>query len=153
MPGLEPFPGAEFFRNGQRSPIANAMGRRLVEEGCGAVPGRGVTTAYHKKGHRWRLGYHTGADYAAERGTSCVAVTSGSVRSGEDGGFGRYFVLTSGGSDCYCHLSERLVTSGSVRAGQKIGKVGDSGNATGPHLHFEKRPAGKGFGSDMTPKW
>ena len=225
MPALEPFPGAAFFHNGQRSPIVNAMGRRLVEEGCGRyhsgpgpewtdvdrqsfaawqhklsfsgsdadgipgkaswdrlhvpktgghgqdhgqdhgqghgpghvsspVPGHGVTTAYHKKGPHWSLGYHTGADYAAARGTTCVAVASGSVRSGEDRSFGHYLVLTSGGSDYYyCHLSKRLVTGGSVRAGQKIAEVGDSGNATGPHLHFEKRPAGKGFGSDMTPKW
>jgi murein DD-endopeptidase MepM/ murein hydrolase activator NlpD len=120
------------------------------------VPGHGVTTAYHLEGprSRWSLGYHTGADYAAPKGASCVAVRSGSVRAGEDPSFGHYLVLTSGGFDYwYCHLSERLVTHGSVQAGRKIAHVGASGNATGPHLHFEKRPAGKGFGSDVRPGW
>ncbi|QYX82672.1 M23 family metallopeptidase [Streptomyces akebiae] len=51
----------------------------------------------------------------------------------------------------YCHLSERTVNGGSVEAGQKIGEVGSTGNAIGPHLHLEKRPAGGGFGSDVPP--
>lgn len=118
------------------------------------VPGHGVTTAYRKKGPHWSLGYHTGADYAAPKGTPCVAVRAGSVRAGVDRSFGTYLVLTSGGFDYwYCHLSARLVTHGSVSAGQTIGKVGDTGNATGPHLHFEKRPAGKGFRFDVIPDW
>lgn len=35
MPALAPFPGAAFFHKGQRSPVINAMGKRLVAEGCG----------------------------------------------------------------------------------------------------------------------
>ncbi|WP_234441200.1 M23 family metallopeptidase [Streptomyces scabiei] len=76
------------------------------------------------------------------------------VRSGSDASFGRFLVLRAGGFDFwYCHLSERTVNGGSVRAGQKIGEVGSTGNATGPHLHFEKRPAGGRFGSDVPPTW
>lgn len=214
MPAYEPFPGVAFFREGRRSPIITAMGKRLVEEGCGKyqtgpgpgwtdadrqsyaawqhklglsasdadgipgrqswdrlrvpatsgdkagrvvsspVPGHAVTTAYHKRGPHWSLGYHTGADYAASTGTPCVAVLSGSVRAGQDVSFGNYLVLRSGGFDYwYCHLSHRNVTSGSVRAGQQVAKVGSTGNATGPHLHFEKRPAGGRFGSDVSPHW
>lgn len=212
MPAQEPFPGAAFFHKGQHSPVITAMGKRLVEEGCGKyqtgpgsewtdadrqsyaawqrklgfsagdadgtpgqqswdrlrvpatsggdhhvpapVPGHAVTTSYHKKGPHWSLGYHTGADYAAPKGTPCVAVLNGTVRTGQDGSFGNYLVLRSGGFDYwYCHLSERDVSSGSVRAGQQIAKVGSTGNATGPHLHFEKRPAGGRFGSDMPPNW
>ncbi|WP_409000473.1 peptidoglycan-binding protein [Streptomyces europaeiscabiei] len=215
MPALAPFPGAAFFHKGQRSPVINAMGKRLVAEGCGKyrtgpgpewtevdqqsyaawqrklrfegadangipgktswdrlrvptatptppgervaspVPGHGVTTPHRKKGPHWSLGYHTGADYAAPEGKPCVAVRSGSiVRSGHDGSFGRFLVLRTGGFDFwYCHLSEQTVNGGSVRAGQKIGEVGSTGNATGPHLHFEKRPAGGGFGSDVPPTW
>ncbi|MFF3730249.1 M23 family metallopeptidase [Streptomyces sp. NPDC002476] len=118
------------------------------------MPGHTVTTAYHKRGPHWSLGYHTGADYAAPEGTSCVAVLGGSVRVGQDGSFGNYLVLRSGGFDYwYCHLSHRDVTRGSVRAGQRVAEVGSTGNATGPHLHFEKRPAGGRFGSDVTPRW
>ncbi|WP_234426258.1 M23 family metallopeptidase [Streptomyces kebangsaanensis] len=118
------------------------------------VPGHAVTTPYHKRGPHWSLGYHTGADYAAPKGTPCVAVLSGSVRAGHDGSFGDYLVLRSGGFDYwYCHLSHRDVTSGSVRAGQQVAEVGSTGNATGPHLHFEKRPAGGRFGSDVAPSW
>ncbi|MEU7469555.1 M23 family metallopeptidase [Streptomyces sp. NPDC044984] len=102
------------------------------------------------------LGRHTGADYAAPEGKPCVAVRNGSiVRSGhEDRGFGDFLVLRVGAFDFfYCHLSEKTVTGGPVKAGQKIGEVGSTGNATGPHLHFEKRPARGGFGSDVPPVW
>jgi murein DD-endopeptidase MepM/ murein hydrolase activator NlpD len=132
---------------------ATAPGTRVASP----VPGHGVTTPYNMKGprSRWSLGRHTGADYAAPRGTPCVAVLNGSVaRSGKDPSFGNFLVLRTGGFDFfYCHLSAKTVESGSVRAGQKMGEVGSSGNANGPHLHLEKRPARGGFGSDVPPTW
>nr|WP_267883276.1 M23 family metallopeptidase [Streptomyces sp. NRRL S-37] len=101
------------------------------------------------------MGRHTGADYAAPQGKPCVAVRDGSVvRSGHDRSFGDFLVLRVGGFDFYyCHLSEKTVEGGPVKAGQKVGEVGSTGNATGPHLHFEKRPAGRRFGSDVPPDW
>lgn len=131
------------------SPAPSASGGRVASP----VPGHPVSTRYRVKGRHWSLGYHTGADYAAPKGTPCVAVRSGSmVRSGKDGSFGNFLVLRAGGFDYwYCHLSEQTVKRGSVKAGQKIGEVGSTGNSTGPHLHFEKRPAGGGFGSDLAP--
>lgn len=47
------------------------------------------------------------------------------VRSGHDRGFGDFLVLCAGGFDfCYCHLSERTVKGGSVKAGREVGEVG-----------------------------
>ncbi|MGC3000467.1 peptidoglycan-binding protein [Streptomyces sp. G35A] len=138
-------------RLGVPKPAAAAPGARVTSP----VPGHGVTTPYRKTGPHWSLGYHTGADYAAPQGRPCVAVRGGSlVRHGFDTSFGNYLVLRAGGFDYwYCHLSEQTVRTGTVRAGQKIGEVGSTGNATGPHLHFEKRRAGGGFGSDVPPDW
>ncbi|MFF7534694.1 peptidoglycan-binding protein [Streptomyces bobili] len=130
---------------------SDASGGRVASP----VPKHRVTTAYRIKGPRWSLGYHTGADYAAPDGTPCVAVLGGSmVRNGHDLSFGNFLVLRAGGFDYwYCHLSEQTVKKGPVKAGQKIGEVGSTGKSTGPHLHFEKRPAGGGFGSDVKPIW
>ncbi|GAA3502804.1 hypothetical protein GCM10019016_099130 [Streptomyces prasinosporus] len=130
---------------------APAPGARVASP----VPGHRVTTPYRKKGSHWVLGYHTGADYAARHGTPCVAVRDGSVvRSGHDTSFGDFLVLRVGGFDFwYCHLSEQTVKGGPVKAGRKIGEVGSSGKATGPHLHFEKRPAGGGLRSNVAPDW
>ncbi|MGW7645229.1 peptidoglycan-binding protein [Streptomyces bobili] len=130
---------------------SDASGGRVASP----VPKHRVTTAYRMKGPRWSLGYHTGADYAARDGTPCVAVLGGSmVRNGHDLSFGNFLVLRAGGFDYwYCHLSEQTVKKGPVKAGQKIGEVGSTGKSTGPHLHFEKRPAGGGFGSDVKPIW
>ncbi|KQV11983.1 peptidoglycan-binding protein [Kitasatospora sp. Root107] len=133
-------------------PSPNGGGNRVSSP----APGHGVTTAYHIPGS-WSLGYHTGADYAAAEGTPCVAVLDGSIsETGEDpNAYGNYLVLRSNGFDYwYCHLSQRTVGRGaSVGAGQQIALVGHTGNATGPHLHFEKRPAGAGFGQDVNPNW
>ncbi|MFE2581809.1 peptidoglycan-binding protein [Streptomyces sp. NPDC059378] len=143
IPGLQSW-------NRLKVPATRGAGSRVFSP----VPGHNVTTAYHKEGRHWSLGYHTGADYAAPQGTPCVAVLSGTVRAGKDKSFGDYLVLSSGGFDYwYCHLSHWDITSGPVRAGQQLAEVGTTGNSTGPHLHFEKRPAHGRFGSDLAPLW
>jgi murein DD-endopeptidase MepM/ murein hydrolase activator NlpD len=60
-------------------------------------------------------------------------------------GYGLHVVIDHGGglSSLYGHLDTALVMTGDfVTAGQVIGTVGSSGNATGPHLHFEIRRDG-----------
>ncbi len=84
---------------------------------------------------------HDGQDLLASCGTPLRAATTATARLvDEDGGAGRYLVLrTAGGRDLvYMHLSDVDVTAGEhVRAGERLGAVGQTGNATTCHLHFE----------------
>jgi murein DD-endopeptidase MepM/ murein hydrolase activator NlpD len=93
-------------------------------------------------GTRWgRL--HAGIDIAAPTGTPIRAADSGTVRlAGSVGGYGNYTCIQHTGSlsTCYGHQSSIGVSVGQgVRQGQTIGAVGNTGNSTGPHLHFETR--------------
>lgn len=101
-------------------------------------------TAYAAYG----LPYHNGVDFAVITGTPVVAAAPGTVAKFKHdvGGYGLHVVL-----DCekqgekfrviYAHLSETAVHVGEqVAEGQIIGKSGNTGNSTGPHLHFEVRP-------------
>lgn len=84
--------------------------------------------------------FHYGIDLAAAEGTEIVAFADGEVfASGESSTLGKYIILhhSGGYSTLYAHCSEILVTGGSVAMGQVIALVGDTGSATGAHLHFE----------------
>jgi murein DD-endopeptidase MepM/ murein hydrolase activator NlpD len=85
--------------------------------------------------------FHAGVDLLAANATPVAAAAAGEVAfSGWAPGFGRLVVVdhTDGVSTYYAHLSKLLVAPGAtVQAGEVIGRVGMSGNADGPHLHFE----------------
>jgi murein DD-endopeptidase MepM/ murein hydrolase activator NlpD len=90
------------------------------------------------------LGYmraHKGTDYAAAEGTDVHVIGDGVVlRSEMTSGYGNLIEVrhTNGYITRYGHLSKRLVQAGQrVKIDQKIGEVGHTGLATGPHLHFE----------------
>ncbi|WP_231598314.1 M23 family metallopeptidase [Synechococcus sp. CBW1107] len=89
---------------------------------------------------------HTGLDLAAPAGTGVRASLAGTVVLVESvGGYGLTVVLahTSQLETLYAHLeSTDLQPGDAVQAGQPIGRVGMSGQATGPHLHFELRRRG-----------
>ena len=83
---------------------------------------------------------HSGVDLAADYGTNVLAVADGTVLDcSYDAAYGSILTLEheNGVQTQYAHLSEFLVNAGAeVRQGQIIAKTGDSGWATGPHLHL-----------------
>jgi murein DD-endopeptidase MepM/ murein hydrolase activator NlpD len=89
---------------------------------------------------------HDGIDLAAPEGTPVLAAAGGTVLfAGEQRGYGRIVLLGHEGPlrelvTVYAHNEANLVATGDrVERGQAIARVGHSGNATGPHLHFEVR--------------
>lgn len=101
-----------------------------------------VTTPYGKKGPRWSKGYHTGVDFAVPTGTNVHAMVDGTVVNANWGkSYGTQAVVqVQGGFVIYAHLSALLVKPGDkVVKGQLIGKSGNTGNSSGPHLHVEYR--------------
>lgn len=93
-------------------------------------------------GHRENVEpkYHTGIDIAEDSGFDIVAAMEGTVElvSGQ-GNYGNHLKITNGEiSTLYAHCKTICVKQGEyIAQGQKIAEVGETGNATGPHLHFE----------------
>jgi murein DD-endopeptidase MepM/ murein hydrolase activator NlpD len=114
------------------------------------VPGYRITTPFGKPGS-WAAGKHTGVDYGAPAGTPVVAARPGRVIHTGWGGYGQAYglhvIVEAGGqTDLYAHLSATAVKVGQrIKVGERIGKVGTTGNSTGPHLHFEVRDAPHGY--------
>lgn len=118
------------------------------------VAGSYVSTGYKSSGSLWSSGSHSGIDFHAASGSPVVAVGAGTVvEAGWGGAYGNNIVLrmTDGTYTQYGHLSSIDVSVGqSVGRGHRIGLSGATGNATGPHLHFEARTT-PSYGSDMDP--
>lgn len=107
------------------------------------VPGIGLSQFFGARPtvyKRFGLAGHEGVDYACPRGTPVMAAASGEVwRAGDSRGpWGVRIILKHHfGYTVYSHLQSVMVTAGmAVDAGQIIGHSGETGNATGPHLHF-----------------
>jgi peptidoglycan hydrolase-like protein with peptidoglycan-binding domain len=91
--------------------------------------------------------FHTGVDYAAPRGTPVAAAAAGIVTYAAPlpGGWGKVVTVAHGADvrTMYAHLfAVRVEVGDRVEAGETVGLVGATGNATGPHLHFEVRIRG-----------
>ncbi|HHV95288.1 MAG TPA: peptidoglycan DD-metalloendopeptidase family protein [Clostridiaceae bacterium] len=116
---------------------------RTLAYGEFIVPSRGTISS--RFGQRWSS-THTGIDIAASKGTPIKAADSGLVTfAGWKGSYGNLIIIDheNGYVTYYTHCNTINVKKGQrVARGDTIGTVGSTGNATGPHLHFEVRKNG-----------
>ncbi|WP_406113952.1 peptidoglycan DD-metalloendopeptidase family protein [Streptomyces sp. NBC_01014] len=107
------------------------------------VTQKGLSAYFGQAGVNW-MSVHTGIDFPVSYGTPVMAATDGTVRTQWNSAYGNMAMVTApdGTETWYCHLSSTKIRSGSVKAGEVIAYSGNSGNSTGPHMHFEVRPHG-----------
>lgn len=109
-----------------------------------------VVTGYHSSNFGYRIdpfnghqAFHTGVDFIAAPGSEILAAAGGVVSAAEvHSEYGRMIDVDhdNGLTTRYAHLSKMSVKIGDiVLKGQRIGELGQTGRATGPHLHFEVR--------------
>jgi murein DD-endopeptidase MepM/ murein hydrolase activator NlpD len=137
--------------DGVAGPATQALLRRAPVR---APPLRRPIAAAQGDGYGPRgAGWHPGIDFPARTGTRVVAAAAGRVAfAGYDDGYGLLVVLDHGRGvqTLYAHLSVAAVAPGAtVAAGALVGRVGATGFATGPHLHFEVRV--RGAAADPAP--
>ena len=91
--------------------------------------------------------FHSGMDFSANIGTPVYATGDGVVKkAGWESGYGKIIIVNHGfGYETwYAHLNDYSVRVGQkVKRGEVIGKLGNTGKSTGPHLHYEVRLKGK----------
>jgi murein DD-endopeptidase MepM/ murein hydrolase activator NlpD len=104
----------------------------------------GFSMRFHPIHHTWRA--HTGVDYGAPSGAPVRTIGDGQVQfTGVQNGYGNVIEIDhgKGNTTLYAHLSRIDVHRGEmVQRGERIGAVGATGWATGPHLHFEFKEQG-----------
>ncbi|HWI82384.1 M23 family metallopeptidase [Ramlibacter sp.] len=104
----------------------------------------GFAMRFHPILHQWKA--HLGVDYGGAIGTPVRTVGEGLVAfAGVQNGFGNVVIVKHNATDetVYAHLSRIDVRPGqNVAQGQRVGAIGQTGWATGPHLHFEFRVNG-----------
>jgi murein DD-endopeptidase MepM/ murein hydrolase activator NlpD len=137
---------AQIGKNAADQTVA-ALNAAQFMPGLGAALGPG---GFPLPRGRYRVGRGSAAhgypavDFPAVTGTPVYAVRSGVVsralRMATSYGIHAILAHAGGWGSLYAHMSQMFVRAGqSVRAGQQIGRVGSTGNSTGPHLHFEAR--------------
>ncbi|MGW6728756.1 peptidoglycan DD-metalloendopeptidase family protein [Nocardia sp. NPDC055029] len=143
------------------APTGGSPGGSIQASNGKAMPmAEGTYTPTSGFGPRWGT-QHRGQDFGADEGTSIYAAADGVVvEAGPAGGFGQWIIVDhningESVSTVYGHMWEKgvLVRSGdTVKAGQKIAEVGNNGESTGAHLHFEVWPGTRlGGGTAIDP--
>ncbi|MEY9487138.1 murein DD-endopeptidase MepM/ murein hydrolase activator NlpD [Streptomyces calvus] len=117
-----------------------------------------LSASFAQNGGMW-ASKHSGQDYAVPTGTPVVATHGGTVvkaggnGAGDGPAYGNAVVIKHGNKTYsqYAHLSSVNVKAGQVvKTGQKIALSGNTGNSSGPHLHFEIRTT-PNYGSAVDP--
>ncbi|MFI1376814.1 M23 family metallopeptidase [Streptomyces longwoodensis] len=117
-----------------------------------------LSAGFAQSGSHW-VAKHSGQDFAVPIGTNVVATHGGTVvkaggnGAGDGPAYGNAIVIkhANGVYSQYAHLSRIDVKIGQVvKTGQHIAKSGNTGNSTGPHLHFEIRTT-PNYGSAVNP--
>jgi len=144
------YPGEEFFIPGANSsPKFNAIHLSKGKKAEFIWPLLGeITSGFGLRRHplTHELHFHEGIDIEVDEGTAVYAARSGKVfLVGQNGSYGKMIILNHGAYETYyAHLSSVEVYRGQfVEAGQIIGRSGNTGLSTGPHLHFEIRVNGE----------
>lgn len=115
-------------------------------------PARGALTS----GYGWRWGrMHRGIDIASAVGTTVMASAPGVIVTAgwNSGGYGNLVEVRhpDGSLTVYAHNNKIVARTGQqVQQGQKISEMGSTGRSTGPHVHFEIHPQGKGAVNPMS---
>jgi murein DD-endopeptidase MepM/ murein hydrolase activator NlpD len=140
---LPPLPGADRLLPGDSATPALTQGFTW--------PAQGVFTSGY--GYRWGR-MHRGIDIAGPVGTPIVAAAEGVVVTAgwNSGGFGNLVEVrhADGSKTLYAHNNRILVRVGQqVAQGEQIAEMGSTGRSTGPHLHFEIHPMGRGATNPM----
>lgn len=126
----EPVTQVEAYGLAQVPSVGTGQFAWPVEGDYGVTPGRGFSS------------FHSGVDIHAPHGTNILAADSGVVWfSGQGGSQGLYLIIYHGSYwTLYLHNSVNIASKGDkVSQGQVIARVGETGRAYGPHLHFEVR--------------
>ena len=123
--------------------LALCGGIGIIEDGelCWPLPGHTYISCHFGEVDAFGNAGHRGTDIPAPEGTPILAAHSGTVLvSGWNDSYGNQVLLDNGAglSTRYAHMTQTAVTAGeAVTAGQVIGYVGNTGDSTGFHLHFE----------------
>ncbi len=137
----EPFQAVRFTDNEYYTPDGKSMRKAFLRAPVNFkyISSSFKRNRFHPVQKRWKA--HRGVDYAAKTGTPVVAAGNGKVTHSTYNKYNGNYVFIQHGNGIvtkYLHFSKRAVKKGQrVKQGQLIGKVGATGLAAGPHLHYE----------------
>ncbi len=121
----------------------------FIKENCSFIlPLKGTITSRYGPREATQIvsGNHKGIDIAANTGTIfCSAMAGTVIEVSSEGSYGNHIYIQNGEVvTLYAHCSKIYLQKGqTVTQGMQVGEVGETGNATGPHLHFEVRRSGR----------